>query len=132
MNEAIQLIDAVARNSYAGQMTFGEVVGKLIGAGVESYFADYRSGRTTYYLQDGSVHAVDFGRKEYPIPAAFDAIALLAAIRGAQRDAVRYPEFIQLSMAAGCVGYIVWIAGRHVSYFGHAGEVHVEHFPSAN
>jgi len=132
MNEVIQSIDAVARDSYAGKMTFGEVVGKLIGAGVESYFADYRTGSTTYYLRDGSVHALDFGKKEYIIPAAFDAGALLAAIRGAQRDEVRYPEFIRLSMAAGCVGYIVWIAGRHVSYFGHAGEVHVEHFPSTN
>ena len=38
---------------------------------------------------------------------------------------------MRLSMLAGCVGYIVWIAGRHVTYFGHRGEQHVEPFPSA-
>ena len=39
-----------------------------------------------------------------------------------------YPEFLRLSRAAG---YVTWIAGRHVSYFGRRGETHVEHFPPA-
>jgi hypothetical protein len=42
---------------------------------------------------------------------------------------VMYPEFKRLSQRAGCVGYVVWIAGRHVSYHGRRGEVHVERFP---
>jgi hypothetical protein len=42
-----------------------------------------------------------------------------------------YPEFLRLSRAAGCVGYVVWLAGRHVTYFGRRGETHVEHFPAA-
>jgi len=25
---------------------------------------------------------------------------------------------------------MVWIAGRHVTYFGRKGEMHVEHFPN--
>ena len=64
------------------------------------------------------------------IPQDFDAQALQAAIRGAQLGEVKYPEFLKLSMAAGRVGYIVWIAGRHVTYFGRRGEVHIERFPS--
>ena len=32
-------------------------------------------------------------------------------------------------MSAGCIGYMVWIAGRHVSYFGRQGEVYIEPFP---
>lgn len=41
-----------------------------------------------------------------------------------------YPEFKQLSQRAGCVGYTVWIEGRHVVYHGRRGETHVERFPS--
>ena len=65
------------------------------------------------------------------IGEAFDAAALQEAIRGSQRGEVLYPEFVQRSCAAGCVGYVVWIAGRHVTYFGRRGEQHVERFPAS-
>jgi hypothetical protein len=39
-----------------------------------------------------------------------------------------YPEFKALTQAAGCIGYTVWIAGRHVVYLGRRGESHVERF----
>jgi hypothetical protein len=42
---------------------------------------------------------------------------------------VMYPEFKKLSQQAGCVGYTVWIAGRHVTYVGRRGETHIERFP---
>jgi hypothetical protein len=29
----------------------------------------------------------------------------------------------------GCVGYTVWMAGRHVSYYGRKGETYIERFP---
>jgi uncharacterized protein YbcV (DUF1398 family) len=63
------------------------------------------------------------------IGQAFYADAVRAAIRGAQQGRVMYPEFKRLSMQAGCIGYIVWLAGRHVSYLGRRGEVHIERFP---
>jgi uncharacterized protein YbcV (DUF1398 family) len=63
------------------------------------------------------------------IPESFDGDGVVLAIRGAQSDRLRYPEFLKLTMAAGCIGYMVWISGRHVSYFGRHGEVHVEKFP---
>ncbi|HTR00960.1 MAG TPA: hypothetical protein VMH83_13260, partial [Candidatus Acidoferrum sp.] len=65
------------------------------------------------------------------IADAFSATAVQAAIKGAQQGTVMYPEFKQLSMQAGCTGYTVWIAGRHVTYFGRRGETHIEHFPGA-
>ena len=64
-----------------------------------------------------------------PIPAMLDIAALRAAIAGSQRGVVMYPQFKRLSMAAGCIGYTVWIDGRHVSYYGRRGEVHIEKFP---
>ena len=127
-----ETITHCAQASYAGTMSFGAVVGALMAAGVESYHADYRHGDTTYYLPDGETVVVALHAPEMPVAEDFDAAALRAAIRGAQTGAVKYPEFLQLSMAAGCVGYMVWIGGRHVAYFGRRGETHIEHFPAAS
>jgi uncharacterized protein YbcV (DUF1398 family) len=125
-NEAIE---KCSQESHAGLITFPEVLGRLIAVGVESYFADYRKQSTTYYLSSNEAYAVSMTMPSIEISASFNKEDLVTAIRGAQSDTVRYPEFLKLTMSAGCVGYIVWIAGRHVSYFGRQGEVHVEHFP---
>jgi uncharacterized protein YbcV (DUF1398 family) len=127
----IKVIEQCAQNSLDGTGTFGEAVRTLMSVNVESYHADYRNKDTTYYLPDGAAHLVKLPVPSLVIPQEFNGAALQAAIRAAQRDEVRYPEFLKLSMQAGCVGYMVWIAGRHVSYFGHRGEVHVEQFPSS-
>lgn len=118
-----------AEASKAGEWHFGRVVATLAEVGVESYYADYRSGATTYYLADGECMAVGVPQPDVGIPTPFDAEAVRRAIRGAQRDEVRYPQFVRLTRAAGCVGYLVWLAGRHVVYFGRLGETHVERFP---
>jgi len=127
----IAVVEECAHGSHAGTMDFGTVVGKLIAAGIESYHADYRHGDTTYYLPSGATHAVKLAVPGLPVAEAFDARAVEAAVRGAQRGDVKYQEFMRLTMNAGCVGYMVWIAGRHVQYLGRRGETHVEHFPAA-
>jgi len=116
--------------SKAGSIHFGQVVSALVGAGVESYHIDYRAGRATWYMPAGVPLTLEMPGSEVEIAAAFSATAVKAAILGAQRGEVIYPEFVKLSMAAGCVGYAVWLAGRHVSYYGRKGETHIEHFPS--
>ncbi|MES2190683.1 MAG: DUF1398 family protein [Pseudomonadota bacterium] len=127
----LDAIDQCARSSYAGTIGFGEVVMGLMLAGVESYFADYRTATTTYYLPSGENRSLKLAVPPVSIPDEFDAAAVQAAIRGAQAGKVKYPEFMALSMAAGCVGYIVWISGRHVCYFGRKGQTHIEPFPSS-
>ncbi len=124
-----ETIERCIEASKQGTLHFGQVVATLSGVGVESYHADYRTGVTTYYLPDGDTldHAVP--QPEVAIGMEFDAEAVRDAIRGAQRDEIRYPEFMKRTRAAGCIGYIVWIAGRHVTYFGRRGETHVERFP---
>lgn len=126
-----QTIEHCARASKDGSAHFPDIVRALVAAGVESYRADYRANATTYYLPDGSTHAVPLAPPDVAIADAFDAEALQAAIRGAQAGRVMYPEFLRLSRAAGCVGYTAWLAGRHVSYSGRRGETHVERFPGA-
>lgn len=130
MNETtLDTIRATFEASNHGSIHFGEVISRLMGAGVESYHVDYRSGRTTYYLADGSTVDFNFELPEHGIADAFDGVALRASIVGAQQGRVMYPEFKSISQRAGCAAYTVWIAGRHVVYAGRRGETHVERFP---
>jgi uncharacterized protein YbcV (DUF1398 family) len=124
------VIQSTFEASNQGSIHFGQVIGQLMSVQVESYHVDYRSGRTTYYLPDGSTLDLSFERPQDGIADAFDGDAVRAAILGAQQGRVMYPEFKLLSQRAGCIGYTVWIAGRHVNYLGRKGEVHVERFPN--
>jgi len=124
-----ELIQSTFDASNQGRIHFGQVIGELLRADVEAYHVDYRSGRTTYFLPGGETADLSFERPKEGIAAVFDGDAVRAAIRGAQQGKVMYPEFKQLSQQAGCIGYTVWIAGRHVTYFGRKGETHVERFP---
>lgn len=130
MNETTRAtIQSTFEASNQGIIHFGQVIGQLVGVGVESYHVDYRCGRTTYYLPDGSTVDSSFEPPQDGIADAFDGDAVRAAILGAQQGRVMYPEFKKLSQRAGCVAYTVWIAGRHVTYLGRRGEMHVERFP---
>lgn len=115
--------------SHAGRIHFGQVVGDLLTAGVESYSIDYRAGRATYYMPCGETLTIDLEAPRSVIAAGFSVPGIKAAIVGAQRGEIMYPQFKQLSQDAGCVAYTVWLAGRHVTYYGRKGETHVERFP---
>lgn len=124
-----EVIKKCAHESHVGLLSFPEVLGRLAEVSVESYFADYRNQSTTYYFSSDEALTIPMAMPSIEIPSSLNKEGVVFAIRGAQNDAVRYPEFLKLTMSAGCIGYIVWITGRHVSYFGRQGEVHVEHFP---
>jgi uncharacterized protein YbcV (DUF1398 family) len=131
MNENTRaVIQATFEASSKSQIHFGEVIAQLINVRVESYHVDYRSGRTSYYLPDGATLDFAFERPHEAVADAFDGDAVRAAILGAQQGHVMHPDFKRLSQRAGCIGYTVWIAGRHVTYFGRRGETHVERFPN--
>ncbi len=123
------IIASAFEASSQGRIHFGDMIGQLMQARVESYHVDYRAGRATCYLPDGAMLDVDFELPPQGIADTFDVDALRAAIRGAQQGQVMYPQFKQLSQAAGCCCYTVWIAGRHVTYAGRHGDTHVERFP---
>jgi uncharacterized protein YbcV (DUF1398 family) len=123
------IIEQSVADCYAGRSNFGQHVAHVAQLGVESYRVDYRQRSSTYFLVTDEHHTVEVECPSVTIPQAFDAAAVIASIRGAQQGAVKYPEFLERTMRAGCVGYVVWIAGRHVVYFGRHGETHVERFP---
>lgn len=127
---ANNLILQATEGSNQGRLHFGEVIGLMLQAGVESYAVDYRGRQSTFYGSNGEVFKLELEIPSVEIPETFDGEGVRSAIRGAQQGVVMYPAFKNLSMAAGCIGYTVWIAGRHVTYFGRKGESHVEQFPT--
>lgn len=123
------LIERGAAASHAGTISFGDLVATLAANGVESYRADFRTRTTTYYMPAGDTFRLAMKTPPVAVAERFDDEAITQAIRGAQRGEVHYPEFVRRAMEAGCVGYAVWIAGKHVTYWGRRGESHVERFP---
>jgi uncharacterized protein YbcV (DUF1398 family) len=125
------VIHECAALSIAGKISFGAVVGKLMGIGLERYHADYTRHENTYYMPDGQSLVVPIEHPPTPIAQEFSAGAVESAVRQAQRGEIVYPQFIKQTTAAGCVGYFVQITGRQVIYFGRKGEQHIEKFPPA-
>jgi len=115
--------------SLSGKLTFPQVVGILAAAGVESYSIDLIRGEDVFYMPDGTVHVEKMTPPSSPIAEDFSLQGLAAAIKAAQADTIRYPEFLAQAMAAGVAGYRTYITGKRVLYLGRKGDLHIEEFP---
>jgi uncharacterized protein YbcV (DUF1398 family) len=124
-----KVIDDVMRETQAGNMVFPEVVRRLAEVGVESYFVDLAEGKESFYASNGESYTEKMSLPRDRIAEEFSASGLITAIRGAQADTVRYPEFVKRATAAGVIAYWAFLAGKKVIYFGRKGEMHVEEFP---
>jgi uncharacterized protein YbcV (DUF1398 family) len=83
-------------------------------------------------MTDGRTHVEKMILPLSPVAEEFSSTGLTAAIRGAQTDQIRYPEFMRRSAAAGVIAYWAFLTGRKVIYFGRKGEFHLEEFPRVN
>jgi uncharacterized protein YbcV (DUF1398 family) len=126
----IEVVTECSRGSNDGRLGFPEVVGKLMGAGVERYHADLSRGEKTYYMPDGSSHVVAAGDGA-DAAQTFSAGGIEAALRAIQAKKIDYRQFCAAILAAGCVGYFVCLTGRRAVYFGRMGDTYVEPFPKA-
>ncbi len=128
------IVTECTRASEENRKNFPEVVKTLMEAGIESYFCDFRRATKTYYLPGGEVFDTPAEKIGVPTGQEFDLQRMQAAIREAQanRPDYTYKGFCEKVVSAGCVGYIVSLAGRRAVYFGRTAETHVEMFPGAN
>jgi uncharacterized protein YbcV (DUF1398 family) len=119
-----EVMHQVLAESQAGKLTFAEVVRRLLQVGVESYFADLAKGEETFYMPDGKTHVEKMTLPRTAIAEEFSSSGIVSAIRAAQTDVIRYPEFVKRAAEAG-----VFLTGKNVTYVGRKGELHVEQFP---
>ena len=126
------IIIETARKTLAGTITFPEVVGRLMAAGVEYYHVDYVALRKTFYAADGAamVTPIDYEGLP-PVAAEFAAEAVRADILDSQRNGQTYRDFTRRAMAAGVQGYFAFLRGQRVTYLGRQGDQHTEWFPGA-
>jgi len=125
----MKVMHEVLAETQAGKLIFPEVVRRLLEVGVESYFCDLATGTETFYLSDGKTQVEKLVLPLLPVAEEFSSSNLIAAIRGAQADEIRYPEFMKRAAAAGVIAYWAFLTGKKVIYFGRKGESHVEDFP---
>jgi len=132
MDTAIRntMIEA-SRASDEGHQSFGAIVKQLMDAGVERYHQDFLRSERTYYLPDGESEVVRNDVVSATPALGFSAAGVEAAVRAVQAGAIKYKQFCRQVMEAGCVGYLVSLAGKRVVYYGRTGDMHVEHFPGA-
>jgi uncharacterized protein YbcV (DUF1398 family) len=128
--QALVILEA-SRAAITGEMTFPQIVGRLKELGIERYHADYSRQEKTFYFASGASMVAPLPCEDYRMGVEFSAADVKAAVTQSQRGEHSYPEFLRKTMAAGCVGYFVQIAGRRALYFGRNGETHVEIFPAA-
>jgi uncharacterized protein YbcV (DUF1398 family) len=117
------------RGSATAELSFPQILARLAAIGVERYYCDYLRLETTYYFADGDSIVASLPHERHEIGQEFAAATVEAAVRQSQRGEHTYADFVRKTTAAGCVGYMVYIAGRHVAYLGRRGEQHVERFP---
>jgi uncharacterized protein YbcV (DUF1398 family) len=112
-------------------MTFPQVVMALMQAGVERYHTDLCRAEKIYYLPDGRSYLVGAEAVHGTPSQHFSADGVAAAVHTIQAGKLSYAQFCEAIVAAGCVGYIVSLAGRRAVYYGRTGETYVEPFPPA-
>jgi len=127
-----QVVAETARATLAGTMPFPEVVRRLIETGVEYYHVDYVALRKTFYSANGDTITTPITYEALPdVSAALDAAALKAAILDSQTKGQPYRDFTRRAMQAGVQGYMAFLRGQRVTYWGRDGEQHTEWFPGA-
>lgn len=127
-----QIVAEAARATLDGSIPFPEVVRRLIETGVEYYHVDYVLLRKHFYGADGDVVTTPISYEGMPSVAVdFDLAGLRAAIVDSQLHGQHYRDFTRRALKAGVQGYMAFLRGRRVTYWGRGGDQHTEWFPGA-
>lgn len=133
MNMDTEMILKAARGTLTGAMSFADVVGQLLAAGVEYYHVDFIGMRKTFYSADGGMVLTAIPYEGLPpVAAELDRAALRADILDSQQKNQHYRDFTRRAMAAGVQGYFAFLRGKRVTYWGRGGDQHTEWFPGAS
>ncbi|MEQ1528899.1 MAG: DUF1398 family protein [Methylococcales bacterium] len=127
-----KIVAEAARATLDGSIPFPEVVDRLLETGVEYYHVDYVALQKTYYNASGEIIKASINYEGLPsVASEFNAEALRAAILDSQQNGQHYRDFTKRAMKAGVQGYIVFLRGKRVTYWGRNGDQHTEWFPGA-
>lgn len=127
-----KIVTEAARATLDGSIPFPEVVYRLIETGVEYYHVDYVALQKTYYSATGEIIKTPINYEGLPnVASEFNLEALRVAILDSQQNGQHYRDFTKRAMSAGVQGYIAFLRGKRVTYWGRSGDQHIEWFPGA-
>ncbi|ADL54100.1 DUF1398 domain-containing protein [Gallionella capsiferriformans] len=127
-----KIVADAARATLDGSIPFSEVVRRLLETGVEYYHVDYVALQKTYYSASGEVIKTPIHYDDLPsVASEFNLEKLRAAIFDSQQNGQHYRDFTKRAMNAGVQGYIAFLRGKRVTYWGRGGDQHIEWFPGA-
>lgn len=120
---------------------FPQTVEALSQLGTTRYAVDYVACTVTTYITNtaSEVSLTEipdfFSHQGSTLPSSvmfqYDESKLRAAIRRVQAGEGNYHDFANAMVQAGVVGYIAFLTGQRVMYYGEKGECWVELFPGA-
>tara|TARA_R110002050_G_scaffold223961_1_gene359947 strand:- start:889 stop:1296 length:408 start_codon:yes stop_codon:yes gene_type:complete len=127
-----KIVAEAARATLDGSIPFPEVVRRLLETGVEYYHVDYVALQKTFYSATGEIVKTPINYEGLPAVASeLDVEGLRAAILDSQENGQHYRDFTKRAMNSGVQGYIAFLRGMRVTYWGRNGDQHVEWFPGA-
>lgn len=140
---AIQKVFAQVHS--ASGLPFPSTVAALLALGVSRYHIDYSAGIATTYktspdddAANNSNSAVEIEQVSISSPAMssssrtpWSKAGVVTAIKRVQAGETKYKEFAQECVDSGVMGYLAFLAGKNVLYYGRDGDVHVEWFPGS-
>lgn len=122
----------MAEATLKGDMPFPEIVGNLIGEGVEYYHVDYVSRSFSFYSASGGVVVAPLVFEGLPeVASEFNVAELRTAILDSQQNGQKFRQFCVRAMKSGVQSYFAFLRGQRVLYVGRQGDQHVEWFPGA-
>jgi uncharacterized protein YbcV (DUF1398 family) len=126
----VAVVEECTHGSNEGRLNFPQVIQQLTQEGIERYHADLNRGEKTYYMPDGTSHAVSDSRVIEKSAEIFSSEKIKDALTSIQSGSISYKEFCKRIANAGCTNYFVCLNGRRTIYFGRNGDSHTEWFPS--
>lgn len=127
-----EIVADAARATLDGSLPFPEIVRQLIETGVEYYHVDHVALGKSFYSAAGHVVTTPINYEGLlPVATDFEAAGLRAAIFDSQRHGQYYRDFTRRAMQAGVQGYVAFLRGQRVTYWGRSCDQHTEWFPGA-
>lgn len=129
----LKIVTEAARATLDGSIDFPEIILRLLETGVEYYHVDYVGLQKSYYSASGEIIKIPINFEGLPsVASSFNLEELRAAILDSQQNGQHYRDFTKRAMCAGVQGYIAFLGGKRVTYWGRNGDQHIEWFPGAN
>jgi uncharacterized protein YbcV (DUF1398 family) len=131
---AIQKIFAQVHS--ASGLTFPNTVSALNALGVARYHVDYTAGTATTYKSSPQDNGVEVEQVSITSPVMssrtpWSKDGVVMAIRRVQAGQTKYKEFSQECVDSGNTGYLAFLVGKNVLYYGPDGDFHIEWFPGS-